>query len=243
MTYQILSSPTRPLAAAFYAAALYAAIAALTSPALSEESKSKQTIEAPKGILYSLDFSGNQGKNASEWFKANGFRLEKDADNAALLSFSFNANALVIETKKHAMAFAIREAPDVPARRIRITWGVEKYPVGASWEKGLNREPVMIYVFLRERKAQQRQSHHAEKPILHRTVPLRHSPCQQNLRRQHLQALWQIRLHRQPKARGDGDVGVQLGHRVQVIVQKRHYTRSVRLQSGGRHLRDDRWNS
>ncbi len=107
--------------------------------------------EEPK-VIHSIDFAGKQDKKALDWFKENGYRLEKDASNENRLAFSFKAEALVIEAKCKAFGLAVKEVPDVQARKVRITWGVDKFPAGASWDKGLNREALMLYLFFGKEK-------------------------------------------------------------------------------------------
>ena len=112
----------------------------------------KADVPAAK-TLFAIDFSGNEGKNAVQWLKSNGFRFEKDAGNAKRLAFSFNASSLILEAKTFAFGLALRETPELlPVRKIRVVWGVDKYPSGASYENGLNREALMLYVFYGKEK-------------------------------------------------------------------------------------------
>lgn len=103
-------------------------------------------------VLYSLDFSGKQKKKAPDWLRDNNFKLQKDADDPERISFSFNDSSIVIESMCQAFGFAMQQTPLTQARKIRITWGVRKYPAGASWEKGVHREALMVYVFYGKEK-------------------------------------------------------------------------------------------
>ena len=109
-------------------------------------------LDASGKVLYSLDFSGKEKKNATDWLRDNGFKLQKDAKDPDYIAFSFNATSIVIEAKQQAFGFAMGETPLVPAKKIRITWGVSIYPKGASWEKGVNREALMVYAFYGKEK-------------------------------------------------------------------------------------------
>ena len=109
-------------------------------------SASVQADEESK-VVHTVDFSGNHGKKAPEWLKESGYRLARDADDEDRLAFSFNSTSLIIETKRKAFGFAMKEVPELQARKVRIIWGVDRYPVGASWEKGLKREALMLFLF------------------------------------------------------------------------------------------------
>ncbi len=102
--------------------------------------------------LYTLDFSGKKGKNARDWLQNENFKLQKDAKDPECIGYSFNADSILIEAKCKTFGFAMQETPLVAAKKIRITWGVKKYPDGASWEKGVHREALMVYVFYGKEK-------------------------------------------------------------------------------------------
>ena len=103
-------------------------------------------------VVHTVDFSGNHGKKAHDWLKESGYRLERDAADEDRLAFSFSATSLIIETKRKAFGHAMKEVPNVQARKVRIIWGVDRYPVGASWEKGLKREALMLFLFYGKEK-------------------------------------------------------------------------------------------
>ncbi len=127
-----------PSASAATSATLIALCLMISVPAQSDE-ESK--------IVHTVDFSGNHGKKAPDWLKESGYRLEKDAADENRLAFSFNATSLIIETKRKAFGLAMKEVPDLQIRKVRIIWGVDRYPAGASWENGLKREALMLFLF------------------------------------------------------------------------------------------------
>ena len=98
-------------------------------------------------VLYTLDFAGKQMLKAGDWLKDNNFKLQKDFTDSRYITYSFDQSSMVIESKREAFGFAVQEIPLTQAKKIRITWGVNKYPVGASWENGVNREGLMVYIF------------------------------------------------------------------------------------------------
>lgn len=129
------NKPLRTLAAAALA------LAAVLSPAWGA---------AP---LYSLDFNAKRGTDALSWMSAKGFKAQKDASDGDVMALAFNGSALTLEAKSGAFGFLINDGLSLRgAKTIRIVWGVEQYPAKASWKNGVNREPLMVYVFFGTKK-------------------------------------------------------------------------------------------
>ena len=96
-------------------------------------------------VLYSLEFSGQPDGPAGEWLKRQGFIFRLDADD---LQPQFKNNRLVLQTtRKKAGLF---ELPlNVPnAKRLRIHWGVDRYPRGADWGSGVTAVPIAVIQIL-----------------------------------------------------------------------------------------------
>ena len=107
--------------------------------------------EAP---LFSIDFSDYKPGSGSvrDWLVAKGFRLEGDAEDPNAIILSVKDSRLHVETKAPAFGL-IYTQQDVPAvSRIRITWGVTRFPAGASYARKVRNEALMVYAFFGHEK-------------------------------------------------------------------------------------------
>jgi hypothetical protein len=102
--------------------------------------------------LYQVDFSGYGGGPVLAWLKGKGFVAKQDADNPAKVALSIRDQALVLEAKKKALGLLVNEQDIGGATRIRIEWGVDAFPKGASYDKGVRSEAVMVYTFFGKEK-------------------------------------------------------------------------------------------
>jgi hypothetical protein len=98
-------------------------------------------------LVYSVDFSGFPGGSVLAWLGARGFAAKQDAGNAGRIALSVVDRALVLEAKRRALGLLINETDVASATRIRIEWGVNAFPPGADYDKGLRSEAIMIHVF------------------------------------------------------------------------------------------------
>ena len=107
-----------------------------------------------KKAVFTVDFSDYNPETGSvrDWLEKKGFKFKHDARHERSISFTFQEQTLNIRTKKPAFGLVHHEQ-DVPgASRIRITWGVVKFPEGASYEHQIDNEAVMLYVFFGHEK-------------------------------------------------------------------------------------------
>lgn len=107
--------------------------------------------EAP---LYSLDFADYRPSDGSvrDWLAGRGFDFAKAADDDRKISVSVSDGVLQVDTKKQAFGVIYHEG-DVPgATRLRVTWGVDAFPKDVGYEKAVNNEALMIYVFFGREK-------------------------------------------------------------------------------------------
>lgn len=105
-----------------------------------------------KAAIFNIDFVDQSGASAQDWLKAKGFELKEDADNEKKIVLSFAKEALHIQAVKPALGLILHEQ-DVPgASKLRLHWGVSEYPEGASYEKGVDNEAIMIHVFFGHEK-------------------------------------------------------------------------------------------
>ena len=102
---------------------------------------------AAEEVVRVLDFTAQPNGNATHWLKQQGYEFKLQA---AALNPRFQDGALWLSTRrKEAGLFALtfpegKALTDV--KRVRITWGVEKFPEGADWERGVNRTALAIMI-------------------------------------------------------------------------------------------------
>ncbi len=94
-------------------------------------------------VLYSLDFSKAENGNAEKWFENNDFDFRIDADDFDL---SFENNALILKNEKDNNGLMFKQVKIENVKRLRIEWGVNKYPKGIDWEKGMTRDAIMVLI-------------------------------------------------------------------------------------------------
>lgn len=141
-THLLESESMRPLS---LAAAALSVLLALTAV------EAQSADEAP---VYSLDFADYQSSDGSirDWLAKQGFIFGKAADNEKKIAVSVVDGALQVDTKKQAFGVIYRDA-DVPgASRLRLTWGVDAFPKDVGYEKGVNNEALLLYVFFGREK-------------------------------------------------------------------------------------------
>jgi hypothetical protein len=136
---------TTTVASLSFTAGLVGAIISATA-ALAQEGS-----QAP---IFSIDFSDYQPGSGSirEWLVAKGFEAEHDARDPKAIVASFKDGSLQIKTEAPAfgLIYIRRDVPDVA--RIRITWGVTRFPANASYERKINNEAIMVYAFFGHEK-------------------------------------------------------------------------------------------
>ena len=97
--------------------------------------------------IYDLGFADFTGGSVLQWLAGKGFKPQRDAANTSKVVYTVADQTLVQETRKQALGLLLNEA-DIPGyTRIRIEWGVDIFPPGASYTKGVRSDAVMVYVF------------------------------------------------------------------------------------------------
>ena len=91
--------------------------------------------------LHTIDFSGHPDGPAEEWLKQQGFTLRLDADD---LQPHFKENRLVLHTSRRKAGLFELPLHISQVKRIRIHWGVERYPHGADWSQGITAVPIAV---------------------------------------------------------------------------------------------------
>jgi hypothetical protein len=110
-----------------------------------------ENISQPAGTntsLYTLTFSGYAGGAVEEWLKVRNYRFERDAKDPGLLGLAIADRVLTIEEKGRMSGLILNTSVKLEkVHKIRITWGVKKYPEEVSYQKKVNNEALMIYIF------------------------------------------------------------------------------------------------
>ena len=101
---------------------------------------------APR-VVYRLDFSDYVGGPIEAYFEAKGFRFEEAAKDPNLLALSAVNGALILEAKEQIRGFLYNESLNIEKfSKVRLEWGVIKYPEGASYERQRRNEALMVYI-------------------------------------------------------------------------------------------------
>lgn len=106
-------------------------------------------VGAESEVVRAFDFTGKSGDDAVAWLKKNGYELHLDAD---ALEVRFSEKGLVLSTEGTEAGLFERDMELIEASRIRITWGVDRYPEGADWENGVYRVPIAVMISFGEEK-------------------------------------------------------------------------------------------
>ena len=97
--------------------------------------------------IHGIDFSGFPGGSVLTWLGGKGFVPKQDASNARRVVYSASPRQLNLETRSRAFGLLLNEADVRDASRVQIEWGVDAFPTGASYEKGIRAEAIMLYIF------------------------------------------------------------------------------------------------
>jgi hypothetical protein len=103
----------------------------------------------PEGkVLYTIDFSAQADGSAIPWLEQNGYLIALDA---AELNPRFENGQLVLSTDDRVAGIIGKwfgEGNHLPGvERVRIEWGVSRFPEGANWEANNNRVALAAMVF------------------------------------------------------------------------------------------------
>jgi hypothetical protein len=98
-------------------------------------------------VTYRLDFSDYTGGPIEEWLESKGFRFEEAAKDRNLLALSVQNGALILEAKEQIRGFLYKDSLNIEKfSKVRIEWGILKYPEGASYERQIRNEALMVYI-------------------------------------------------------------------------------------------------
>jgi hypothetical protein len=100
-------------------------------------------------VLYRADFSTQPDGDAVAWLKRQGFEFHLRAHD---LAPRFEQGRLVLETATETAGGFVQTLNVPGVRRLRVRWGVDRYPQGADWAKGVYRVPIAVMVSFGEDK-------------------------------------------------------------------------------------------
>jgi hypothetical protein len=132
------------------AARYFLAICALTTLVFASNLPARSA-DSPK---HSIDFSGFSGGSVLSWLVGKGFKPKQDASTARRVVYSATSRELALETRSRAFGLLLNEMDVRDASRVLIEWGAHIFPPGASYERGVRAEAIMLYIFFgKERHA------------------------------------------------------------------------------------------
>jgi hypothetical protein len=102
---------------------------------------------------YLIDFSSYTGGSVDAWLNGHGYKLERDAKNSKLLGLSIIDRVFNIEAKARMSGFILNDHVNLEnVKTIKLTWGVKKYPKDVSYDRHVNNEALMLYIFFGKEK-------------------------------------------------------------------------------------------
>jgi hypothetical protein len=115
--------------------------------AAASEGRSTESRHGQPNVVYRLDFSEYPGGPVEAWLESQGFRFEEAAKHRNQLGLSIQNGALILEAKDQIRGFLYREGLNIEKfSKVRLEWGIIKYPEGASYERGIRNEALMVYI-------------------------------------------------------------------------------------------------
>ncbi len=107
----------------------------------------------PNDPMLRVDFSGYTGGSVEDWMKSKNYQFESDAKKPDRLGLSIKDGVLSFEAKRSMSGLILNDNINIePVRKVRITWGVSRYPKDASYAAKVNNEPLMLYFFFGKEK-------------------------------------------------------------------------------------------
>jgi hypothetical protein len=95
-----------------------------------------------------VDLTDYRGGSVDAWLQAKGFQIQQDAKNPSKIALMADARGLAVQTLRPALGLLTnnRVSPNQYAA-VEIEWGVAQFPAGASYERRVNNEAIMLHVF------------------------------------------------------------------------------------------------
>ncbi len=110
-------------------------------------------LRAEPTTLYTMDFGQKENIEASSWLRKQGFDAFLDAERVDL---EFVKQGLRISTKENLTAmFGLKFGKRDYLHKVGhvvVEWGVNRFPIGANWERGNKRVPVGVLFSFGDKK-------------------------------------------------------------------------------------------
>lgn len=100
-------------------------------------------------VVHTIDFSGQPDGPAETWLRQRGFVFRLDAEK---LAPRFENDRLVLQTEGARAGLFELPMHLSGVGRLRVAWGVERYPHGADWSRGVTAVPVAVMTSFGTRK-------------------------------------------------------------------------------------------
>ena len=99
-------------------------------------------------VKYAIDFSAHPGGAPHDWLEKIGFKFERGARDPKNLHLDVRDEGLILEAKGPVFGMLVNDGVDLEKfSSIRLEWGVHRYPEGASYEREIRNEALMVIVF------------------------------------------------------------------------------------------------
>jgi hypothetical protein len=99
--------------------------------------------------VYVVQFEDYRVGSVEDWLRGKGFLFEQDAKRRDRIGLDGQDDRLAVEAKRPVFGIMPDESVNVPDfTYVEIDWGVDKFPVGASYEQGVRNEALIVMFFL-----------------------------------------------------------------------------------------------
>jgi hypothetical protein len=112
------------------------------------------SISSDTKVLYKINFASvaKKSEEVRKSMEKDGFQFKSDAGSQRKLELTYKNDALNLKGKAGIFGIMLKELDVKGASKIRITWGVNKFPKNASYKNGINNEALMVYVYFGKEK-------------------------------------------------------------------------------------------
>ena len=104
-------------------------------------------------LVHVVRFTDYELGPVEDWLQGKGFQFKEDMRRRDYIDLDVGERGLVLEAKRRAFGFMPNESVNVPEfTYVEIDWGVNKFPVGASYEQGVRNEAIMVFIFMGDQR-------------------------------------------------------------------------------------------
>lgn len=108
---------------------------------------------APAATPLVVDLTDFRGGSVYSWLQSKGFSIEQDAKNPQKIALVADQRGLGLQTLRPALGLLTNTRMNPNAySAVEIEWGVAQHPAGASYERRVNNEAIMVHVFFGQTK-------------------------------------------------------------------------------------------